>query len=572
MENGLDIRVGGCFRESDVTARNGSSRVQGAIAPPSVRVILGPPGCGKTTRLLGLMEAELEAGLSPARIACVTFTRAARRQVQEQVVEKLGLRLGSFPWIRTLHSTAYRLLGIHHDQILANDRWMEFCERHGYLLSGMLGASDLDGAPREMPTQTPDDIVRTAYSWGRSRGLDVDRTLALCPAEQGLSASGLRLFWRRLDAFKAEHGLYDFPDLLEAVLQRRLHPDVQVLFVDEAQDLSPQQIAVIESWFPHCDRVYVAGDEDQTIYEFQGADPTWLLDLSRRADVETLRQSYRVPAAVHAMAGGIIQQNRQRIPKEYRPRPAIGDVRFLSESAALAAVDGDRSTFVLARNRHYLRRWAQDLLNRAVPFLVEGRGGVSPLSKGRLRTAVDLALRLRQSPCEDDRINAGDLDALLTQVPASSGLVPRGVKTQVREAKRLEIVFTVSELREDLGLNSLLDAMRRAKGLELLQGIPTRFREYFEALVKRHGELPEPCVTLTSIHGAKGREADLVVVLPDLTRTTSRAMLAGTAGREAENRVFYVAVTRAREEVVLVAPRGRRHYPFPSYRFEGGQL
>jgi superfamily I DNA/RNA helicase len=77
---------------------------------------------------------------------------------------------------------------------------------------------------------------------------------------------------------------------------------------------------------------------------------------------------------------------------------------------------------------------------------------------------------------------------------------------------------------------------------------------------------------LTSVHGAKGREADLVVLLPDLTRSTARGLQRTAAGREAENRVFYVAATRAREDLVIVAPRGRRHYVFPSFRFEEGRL
>jgi hypothetical protein len=285
-----------------------------------------------------------------------------------------------------------------------------------------------------------------------------------------------------------------------------------------------------------------------------------------------LRQSFRVPAAVHAFATKIIQQNKERVPKEYQPRPSIGQVRFLDGRTALAAVDGERSTFVLARNRIYLGRWARELMVRAVPFLVEGRGGVNPLSPGRRRTAVELALRLARGLDDHAFVAAADVEALLAYVPCSSGLVPRGAKARTREARCACRTFSPVELRAELGLDALLDALQDDGGLALLAGLNARDRAYFEALVNRYGELPKPRVTLTSMHGAKGRQADLVVVLPNLTRSTARELLGSPVGREAENRVFYVAVTRAREELIVVAPRGRRSYAFPSFRFEEGRL
>jgi len=490
--------------------------------------------------------------------------------VQAQVIKRLGLCLTDFPWLRTLHSAAFRLLELRRTQILANERWAEFSKRHGYRLTDV--ASHVDDAPSELPWRTPDDAVRSAYSWGRSRRLDVKQTLARCSVARRLSASALRLFWQRLDAFKAEHELFDFPDLLDAVLDRGLRPNIDVLFVDEAQDLSPQQIAVVESWFPACSRVYVAGDEDQAVYGFQGADPSWLLRLAQRGRLEVLRQSYRVPVAVHALAIRIISQNKARVVKEYAPRSAIGRVRFLDEHAALTAVDGERATFVLARNRIYLARWARELRARALPFIVEGRGGVSPLSNERQRKAVEVALRLERGLDDRARLTAASVEALLAHVPSGSGLVPRGAKTRAREARRAGHTFTGTELRADLGLAGLLAALRRGGGLALLTGLSEQDRSYFEAIVARYGGLPEPRVMLTTMHGAKGREADVVVVLPDMTRLTADELCGSGSGREAENRVFYVAVTRAREELIIVRPRGRRRYEFPSLRFEEGRL
>jgi hypothetical protein len=87
---------------------------------------------------------------------------------------------------------------------------------------------------------------------------------------------------------------------------------------------------------------------------------------------------------------------------------------------------------------------------------------------------------------------------------------------------------------------------------------------YVERVFARHGESVEPSIRLTTIHGAKGREADTVVVLPDMTKATYEGSLdVRRGGAAAENRVAYVAVTRTRERLVLVHPRGSMAYDYP---------
>jgi superfamily I DNA/RNA helicase len=101
--------------------------------------------------------------------------------------------------------------------------------------------------------------------------------------------------------------------------------------------------------------------------------------------------------------------------------------------------------------------------------------------------------------------------------------------------------------------------------LSVLRMIHPPILAYLRRLVERHGALPTPKAVATTIHGAKGRECDLVVLLSDMTRATQRAYETGSpADREAENRVFYVGVTRAKERLVIVEPMTRRSYDFPS--------
>lgn len=520
-------------------------------------VILGPPGTGKTTRLLDILGDELDRGTAPARIAFVSFTKAACQEAAGRVERQFGLGKDDLPWLRTIHSTAYRLLALRKGQLMTRKAWREFAETSHYRLTDFHDlAEDGDDAPVEPPRRSKDDLLRYVYEWGRSRRLDVERSMGRCPVL--VPAPHFRLFAQRVEDFKAHMGLLDFSDMLERVLAEDLRPDVDVAFCDEVQDLAPIQIAAVERWFAPCARVYVAGDDDQACYTFQGADPGWLLELAARLPTTILTQSHRVPAPVHALAQRIIRRNRRRVAKTYEPATAAGEVLWLSQAQTVALLDGQTDTLVLARNRMFLQPVARTLFERRVPYVVEGRGGLSPLSSRRIVAGVRAAQQLWRG--ED--VQAAALRALMDLVPSRGvGLLPHGVKARVKERKG---AVPLAEVRDALGLANLLEAIRCGGPASVLLKLRPNYRAYFQALLDRHGDVPNPRIRLTSIHAAKGREADLVVVLPDMTRATYVEYLDGArGGNEAENRVAYVAVTRAKRRLVLVQPTTQRHYHYP---------
>jgi superfamily I DNA/RNA helicase len=530
-------------------------------------VTLGPPGCGKTTSLLKRYGGERARGTLPERLAVVTFTKAATKEVRGRLEKAYRLSRDQMEGVRTIHSAAFRLLELRPDQVLSDERWKEFAERHHYRLTRLDGGAE-DEAPLEPPRRTKDDELRYVYEWGRSRRLSAEESSRRCPVV--VPAPAFRRFVARLDAFKREHSLVGFSDMLEDVIASGLRPDVDVAFIDEAQDLSPLQIAVVESWFAPCARVYVCGDDDQTVYGFQAADPGWLMELARSCPTEILEQSHRVPVAVQLLAERLIAQNKRRVAKVYRATEHLGKVESLELDDALDLVTGEQATFVLARNRMYLRPVASQLMERGVAFMVEGSGARSPLFDHHLRDAVRAACDLGDPDCPT--VHARSLVALLRYVP-SGKLAPRGVKTKVRTAEEAHRVFSRQELEVEFGLNELLEVIERRGPLAVFLKVTELDRKYLQRLLAHHGEIPIPKVVLTSIHGSKGREADLVVVLGDMTRSTfAEYRSGGQEGFEAENRVFYVAVTRARHRLVLVRPRGRRHYAFPKLPYEEGVL
>lgn len=419
---------------------------------------MGPPGTGKTTTLLRLLEEELAAGTEPSEIAFVTFTRSGRAEAKERAAQKFNLSERQLHWFRTIHSTAYALIGGPRSRVMDYSAWKKFGLAYRYSLSDP-NRQSLDDDPFAPPLITPDDLLRGCVEWGRNRRLPIEE--AVKTFKSPVKLPKVVKFREDLEAFKARYGYIDYNDFVEQALLSEEKPEVKVAFVDEAQDLSPLQIAAVEHWFGACERVYVAGDEDQAIFSFQGAEPTWILGLANVAkETQILEQSYRLPQAVHEVALKLIRQNRQRIEKAYRPREGPGLVRIASDANALSEarrildlIGPESSVYVLARNRTLLQPWSDRLDEAGIVHAAEG-----------------------------------------TRFQRGTG-----------------------------------DASWR----------------------------------LSTIHGSKGREADLVIILSDMAWQSYSAYL--NDERESENRVAYVGVTRARKALLVVRPMTQRHYPLERF-------
>ena len=114
--------------------------------------------------------------------------------------------------------------------------------------------------------------------------------------------------------------LYDFTDMLEIFVNysSTVCPDLSVSFIDEAQDLSPLQWDGAHIIEQHSEKIYCAGDDEQAIYKWAGADVAHLMGLN--GGYEVLEQSYRVPKNVHDIASRIARRINKRVPKTYLPR------------------------------------------------------------------------------------------------------------------------------------------------------------------------------------------------------------------------------------------------------------
>lgn len=521
-----------------------------------VRLIIGPPGTGKTTNLLGILDRHLEAGADPRGLALVTYTKAAQTEALARCSTRFGLRPRDLPLVRTIHSLARQLSGAADKQVMGPRQWAEFGKANGYY-HWLRQNHDPADPPSHQTIRTDADAYRYAYDLGRAVETTDLNKMAGALGWRTVDQALLALWIRRYEAYKREAGVIDFGDMLGLALESDELPAAEVALVDEAQDLSPAQIRLVVKWFRGCREIVVAGDDDQVLYGWNGASPDWIVRLSKRHPTTVLEQSHRIPGSVHGVAQRIIRQNKNRVPKAYRPKPDPGEAREIWQSDLVGHVDGAQA-LVLARNRRFLNAPAELMFAARTPFICERPVRHNPYGDGGCASAILAANKIAGSLA----ITPAELGAILAQIPSRGGQVPlpHGVKTRV-ENMDSDHKIGLSGLLE-MGLTDLVDAIATRGPLEIMTKIDQDNRDYFADLIRKHGRIPEPKITLTTVHAAKGREADTVVVIPDMSRPSYRELCDGDW--EAENRCAYVAVTRAKQRLLICQPETPMHYGYPA--------
>ena len=492
----------------------------------SVRKVFGPPGSGKTTFLLNVVELELNNGVPPQSIGYFAFTRKAANEAKERAIAKFPHLNAEtdFPWFRTLHSLAFRCLGVTAKDIMKPEHYHDFAKQAGLEVAVETGEEDF--------VIRTDNPILNEINIARIRGEDL-RTY--------YNRSQMDIEWfhfeyveRAYRHYKNAHNLIDFTDLLEQVLQEadRL-PSLEVLIIDEAQDLSRLQWELVEELCHRAGRAFLAGDDDQAVYTWAGADVRSFLDFE--GEITVLDQSYRVPAKVHALAGDIVKRIRKRQPKVWNPRDYDGEVQYYNDFEHVDISNGD--WLVLASTNYLLNDMHTWIKSQGLLFERHGQRSI-PESVMAAVLGWEALRKGKEVPFQTVR---------LVYKYLGSEYIKRGFK-QLKDADQ-EALYSMQTLKDKHGL--LTDVIWH----EALEKIGEDKRDYIIALLRRGtriaGKIP---IKLSTIHGAKGGEADNVLLRMDLSTKFAKEY---EKNADDIHRLFYVGVTRARKSLHIVLPKNQ---------------
>ena len=108
----------------------------------NAQIILGPPGTGKTSTLLGLLEEELDRGTCPEDIGFFTFTKQAVQEGKSRAMSRFGITNNQLPFFRTLHSLCFFQLGLSKDSVMGARDLNDLNQKLNLRLTGSISSDD----------------------------------------------------------------------------------------------------------------------------------------------------------------------------------------------------------------------------------------------------------------------------------------------------------------------------------------------------------------------------------------------------------------------------------------------
>jgi superfamily I DNA/RNA helicase len=473
-------------------------------------IIFGPPGTGKTTRLVGIVKEYIDGGMDPEHIGFMSFSRQAAKVARERLSKDLKIPEAKLKYVCTLHSIAHRLLKLTKKDVIGWRHYNEIGEIGGY------GFDESEDHPTNaIDVQRNGVRCRQIYALARARMTDVE-TEWRKQNHKDLQLSTVIRFVEIYEQYKESQFLFDFPDMLQKADTTRL--SLEVLIIDEAQDLTFSQWQFAQKIGATAKKIIIAGDDDQKVFAWNGADVGPLLSFNGTR--EFLKQSYRLPKTVHKFANNIIHRVKNRVAKEFNPREEIGQIVRVPnpESVDLKADGWNKEKYpihwlLLTRCRYGLEIWENVAKLQNVTYFL-GKKWSNEMESVR-------AVLSWTNFCKGHKLSKWETENLARYLKPGMG-------TDV------------------LWMDALI--------------LSSEDREYIRGLRRRGEPLKGPGrVVISTIHSSKGSEAQNVGLLTDTNRMIARNW-GNIEESDNELRVIYVSVTRCAESLYLVKPSRTNFY------------
>ena len=492
-------------------------------------IVLGPPGTGKTHTLLNKVQDYLKT-VDPDRIGYFAFTKKAANEAKSRAMDKFNYTEDDLPYFRTLHSLAFRKLGVNKDQVMQKRHYEDL----GRKLNLFIDYNEHDQEETGLFT-TKSDYLRLIHL-AKLRDITLEQQIKLGEHNTEVDYDTLVHLKNELQRYKKEYNLIDYNDMILKFIKSDLSPKFDVVFIDEAQDLSLMQWNMAKTIWNKTEDSFIAGDDDQAIFRWAGADVDSFI--TQKGKLLNLTQSRRIPRAVHDLALGIIKRVSKRRYKEWAPRDHQGSLRFHDDIKDINMSSGN--WLVLTRTRHMLEDIEEEMRERGWYF--ENRFKKMP-EKEAAEAAAEWESARKGQP-----LNYKQIERIY------SYMSPAHADKNFLKGMAKESFYNLA----DTGIKT--DAV----WYEAFDNLDFRRKSYIRSM-RRNGENlnDKPRIKLSTIHSVKGGEEDNVVLLTDLTTNTNRSYLKQP---DDETRLFYVGATRTKENLHIIRPKDYdKSFPMEDY-------
>lgn len=575
--------------------------------------ILAGPGSGKTYVIVHRIRHLItEQGIDPSHILVITFTKAAALEMQERFFrlmepERPPVRFGTF------HAVFCHILkqsAQYRDYVIITEAERRKLLRqiiHMHKRFACLQEEDMDSVAAAVSACKTATVIRPV-------------------PVQKITEADILFLTEEYAAYLREFGQMDFDDILchcHALLTG--HPDIlarwqaqfQYILIDEFQDISPKQYEIIKLLAAPENHLFVVGDDDQSIYGFRGASPDIMRDFmqdypdARRIFLDV---NYRCNRQIVEAAGKVIAENRNRIARQvlaaHEDGAGVKMLIFASEEDEGAALiemlqqkkarDMLDTCAVICRTNYDCAMWAQTLRRHKIPFMMKEKPknqfrhfviqdimAYLALAQGELTRKHFLRIMnrpvryLRREAASQERISEGALTDYYKDTPYLQERVRKFFR-DLQGLRAMKPHLQVHYVCKVIGYDRyLLDKYGADKAREFLETAAAfqKFAKGFQTVQEMNDYISQcedtlqeiqTCdkedrgIRLMTMHASKGLEFD-TVYLPDCQEGRIPSARAQTEEEtEEERRMFYVAMTRARRELFLMAYKGKSGKDVPS--------
>jgi superfamily I DNA/RNA helicase len=493
-------------------------------------LVVAGPGTGKTLTIVRRIAHLITSGIPPADILAVTFTNRAAREMRERLsalLEKDARRV----FVGTFHLLGLRML---------RDAGMKFSI-----------------CSREEQIRTLQSVMNCTQKAAKDMAESISRAKNLVEPAYGETVAAIEAYRGALE----KNGMLDFDDLIsvpvDLMREGKAGRRFNHIIVDEYQDISPGQYRLLRSLTGPSTEICAVGDSDQAIYGFRGADLRNFLDFRRDfpdAATVVLKENYRSTRVIVDAASSVIRNNQQRIEKDLHAMGPQGAV------LTLVSVPDDRTEAeVVVRE-------------------IEGRlGGTSHFRLAGLTDSIDysasaysfadFAVLFRtngQAKAFRDAFSSWGIPYQVVGEKASERSLALMEKLK-RRSGQLTAGVTPREMAEEIGANAEEAAMLTvlAAAYEDLPPEEVLSRVIDEMSLLNAGDTFDPradAVALMTMHMAKGLEFKVVFLAGAEEGIIPFTLGRGEADTEEERRLFYVGMTRAKEELLITHAKARFLY------------